>query len=45
MTTTPPTTQAATIRFRFRVFRGLRGMSTTLWRGSILEISGCMAVV
>ena len=30
------------IRLRFRVFRGLRGMSTTLVRGSILEISGCI---
>ena len=30
------------IRLRFRVFRGLRGMSTTLGRGSILEISGCI---
>jgi len=32
MTTTPPTTQAATIRFRFRVFRGLRGFDHALAR-------------
>jgi hypothetical protein len=32
----------AMMRLRLRVFRGLRGMSTTLVLGSTLVISGCI---